>query len=88
VAADGDIYPSGFMPLRLGNVRVDGLLDVYRTHPTLLAIRAASFNGPCGVCTYAERCGGSRARALAATGDSLASDPGCLIVGASHAIAG
>jgi radical SAM protein len=80
VAADGDIYPSGFMPLRLGNVRVDGLLDVYRTHPTLRAIRGASFHGPCGVCTYAERCGGSRARALAATGDPLGSDPGCPIV--------
>ena len=81
VSADGDIYPSGFMPLRLGNVRTDGLLDVYRTHPTLRAIRAASFHGPCGTCTHAERCGGSRARALAATGDPLASDPGCLLVG-------
>ena len=26
----GEIYPSGFLPLRCGNVRVDSLVDVYR----------------------------------------------------------
>ena len=33
--------------------------------------------GRCGRCEYRERCGGSRARAYAATGDPLAEDPGC-----------
>ena len=26
----GEIYPSGFLPLRCGNVRVDSLVEVYR----------------------------------------------------------
>ena len=80
VAANGDIFPSGFMPLRLGNVRTDPLIDVYRRHPVLQGIRAAHFGGACGGCAHAQLCGGSRARALASTGDPLASDPGCLVV--------
>ncbi len=80
VAANGDVFPSGFMPLKLGNVREQRLVDVYRDHPLLRAIRAAEFVGPCGGCAHAELCGGSRARALAATGDPLGSDPGCLLV--------
>ena len=35
------------------------------------------FGGRCGVCEYADLCGGSRARAYAATGDPLAEDPAC-----------
>ena len=34
----------------------------------------------CGVCTFADMCGGSRARAWAATGDVLSEDPACLLV--------
>ena len=40
-------------------------------------IRAARFTGRCGVCEYADLCGGSRARAYAAYGDPLAEDPAC-----------
>ncbi|HSN06219.1 MAG TPA: TIGR04053 family radical SAM/SPASM domain-containing protein [Candidatus Angelobacter sp.] len=80
VAHDGDVYPAGFLPLRLGNVRETPLADIYRDHPDLLAIRAATFSGQCGVCTFADMCGGSRARAWAATGDVLAEDPACLLV--------
>lgn len=50
VAANGDVFPSGFMPLKLGNVREQRLVDVYRDHPLLRAIRAAEFAGPCGRC--------------------------------------
>lgn len=80
VATNGDIYPSGFMPYRLGNVRDEHLVDVYRDNPVLRAIRAATFEEPCGSCPYAQLCGGSRARAYAATGNPLAADPGCLLV--------
>lgn len=79
VAANGDVYPSGFMPLRLGNVRERALVEIYRDHPVLRSIRAAAFVGACGACAYAQLCGGSRARAFVTTGDPLASDPGCLV---------
>ncbi len=78
VAANGDVYPSGFMPLRLGNVRDTSLPAIYRDDPVLRAIRDADFHGACGSCDAAELCGGSRARAYASFGDPLGSDPGCL----------
>jgi len=77
VAHDGEIFPSGFLPLPLGNVKRDDLASVYREHPLLRRIRAADFGGRCGSCAYRELCGGSRARAFAASGDPLAEDPAC-----------
>ena len=77
VGHDGEISPSGFLPLSLGNVRHDEIARVYREHPLLRRIRAADFGGRCGICAYRELCGGSRARAYAAAGDPLAEDPAC-----------
>jgi radical SAM protein len=74
----GKICPSGFLPLSAGNVRADDLVSVYRTHSFFLALRdSAGFGGRCGRCEWRERCGGSRARAWAFTGDPLGEDPGC-----------
>jgi len=77
VAHNGDVYPAGFLPLRLGNLRDDTLQHIYRDHALLREIRAARFAGRCGRCPYLDLCGGSRARAYAATGDALAEDPAC-----------
>lgn len=77
VAHDGEVYPAGFLPLALGNVRRRPLRDIYRDDPLLRDIRAARFTGRCGVCPHADLCGGSRARAYAHTGDPLAEDPAC-----------
>ena len=80
VGHDGTIAPSGFLPLPLGNVRDDDIVAVYREHPLLRRIRAAEFSGRCGSCQFRQLCGGSRARAYAASGDPLAEDPGCAFV--------
>ena len=77
VSATGDVYPAGFLPIVLGNVRDDAIVDIYRDHPLLRRIRAAEFGGKCGRCDYRELCGGSRSRAFAASGDALAEDPAC-----------
>ncbi len=77
VAHDGEVYPAGFLPLALGNVRHAPLRTLYRDDPLLRTIRAAKFTGRCGECGYAELCGGSRARAYASSGDPLAEDPAC-----------
>jgi AdoMet-dependent heme synthase len=83
VADDGEVYRAGFLPLGLGNIRDGSLSDIYRNDPLLQAIRAARFTGRCGRCEYADLCGGSRARAYAATGDPLADDPACINAGPS-----
>jgi radical SAM protein len=75
----GDIYPSGFLPLKAGNVRYNSLVDVYRTSQYFLDLRNSTLlKGKCGRCEYREVCGGSRARAYAITGDHLASEPYCV----------
>jgi AdoMet-dependent heme synthase len=77
VAHDGEINPAGFLPQPLGNVRDESIAAIYRDDPLLRQIRAADFTGRCGRCEYADLCGGSRARAFAASGDPLGEDPAC-----------
>jgi AdoMet-dependent heme synthase len=74
----GNICPSGFLPLPRGNVRTDELIQIYRDDALFRSLRDPDrLGGRCGICEYRDRCGGSRARAYAATGDPLAEDPGC-----------
>ena len=77
VAHDGEVFPAGFLPVSVGNVRERSLVDLYRDSPLLQDIRAARFSGRCGACDFADLCGGSRARAYASFGDPLAEDPAC-----------
>lgn len=86
VAYDGTVTPAGFLPLPLGSIRERALADIYRNNLLLQQIRAADFTGRCGVCEYADLCGGSRARAYAATGDPLAEDPACAYVPAAAVV--
>jgi AdoMet-dependent heme synthase len=74
----GAICPSGFLPLTAGNVRTDDLVRVYREDALFRSLRDPDrLGGRCGRCEHRTRCGGSRARAFAATGDPMAEDPGC-----------
>ncbi len=80
VAHNGDVYPSGFLPCVLGNVRETSIVDLYRSDPLMRSIRGAAFGGRCGACEFKDTCGGSRSRAYAASGDPLGEDPGCWYV--------
>lgn len=74
----GDVFPSGFLPLRAGNVRKESIVDLYRKSPIFVSLRDSNnLKGKCGVCEYRELCGGSRSRAWSVTGDVFASDPIC-----------
>jgi len=75
----GEVMPSGFLPLSVGNVNERSLVDLYRNDPLMRSLRDPDgFKGRCGVCEYRDWCGGSRARAYARTGDPLESDPLCV----------
>lgn len=77
----GDIFPSGFLPVRAGNVRTDRIADVYRDSQVFRSLRdVGMLKGKCGGCQFNEVCGGSRARAYAMTGDMLQADPTCAYV--------
>lgn len=78
ISSVGDIAPAGFLPLVAGNVRTDDLVHVYRNAPLFSALHhPENFSGKCGYCEYRAICGGSRARAFAASGDPFAEDPFC-----------
>ena len=78
VGHTGEIHPSGFLPISVGNVRTDDLVAVYRDNPLLRRLRDRDLLvGKCRACEYRRVCGGSRARAWAVTGNPLESDPLC-----------
>jgi radical SAM protein len=78
IAANGDVTPSGFLPVSAGNVRTDDPLALYRDSVLFRALRTPHlFEGRCGACEFHQICGGSRARAWAATGNVLGEDPLC-----------
>jgi radical SAM protein with 4Fe4S-binding SPASM domain len=77
----GEVYPSGFLPVRAGNVRAQSLTEIYRKSEVLVALRnSENLRGKCHACEYKEICGGSRARAYALTGDMFAEDPCCTYI--------
>jgi len=79
IAHDGEVYPSGFLPLSCGNVTTGTLKAIYTTHPLLVDLRTPSrLKGRCGACEFAPVCGGSRSRAYAEFDDPLQEDPSCV----------
>lgn len=78
VSHTGNVYPSGFLPLRGGNVREESLSHIYQESPVFQMLRDTTrLKGKCGACEFKEICGGSRARAFAVSGDVLAEEPCC-----------
>ncbi len=74
----GEVYPSGFLPKSVGNVRDESIVDCYRDSELFSQLRDRSnLRGKCGACEYREQCGGSRSRAYAHSGDPFGSDPLC-----------
>ncbi len=79
ISHQGDVFPSGFLPIKAGNVREQSLAEIYRHSPLFTALRRSeNLKGKCGVCEFREACGGSRARAYALTGDPFAEEPCCV----------
>ena len=74
----GMVYPSGFLPLVVGDVRKQSLVDIYRDSPIMKQLRDyPTLKGKCGWCDFRDVCGGSRSRSYGVTGDYLASEPYC-----------
>ena len=79
VGQNGDIYPSGFLPFPLDNVKNNDIVNIYRNNEMLKKLRMPeNFKGPCGSCNWNDKCGGSRSRAYSYYNDIFASDPACI----------
>lgn len=78
ISRRGDVFPSGFMPVPVGNIRETSLVKIYREAPLFKSLRSPDrLEGRCGACEFAAVCGGSRSRAYALTGNPLAEEPFC-----------
>lgn len=81
ISHTGDVFPSGLLPIKAGNIRETPLKDIYRHSKVFKELRNPDgYKGKCGKCEYRYVCGGSRSRAYAVTGDYLASEPFCIYV--------
>lgn len=79
VGHNGEIYPSGFMPIRCGKFPIDSVVETYQESPLFRDLRNPDLlQGKCGVCKFRTICGGSRARSYAVTGNPLAAEPDCM----------
>ncbi|MEM0211936.1 MAG: radical SAM protein [Candidatus Methanomethylicia archaeon] len=76
---NGDVTPCVFIPIKIGNIKRDKLIDLWRNSPILLKIRDRNEFKGCGQCQYKYICGGCRARAYAYFNDLQGPDPGCKI---------
>jgi len=85
IGHDGEVHPSGFLPISSGRVPRDHLKSIYQFSPLFTALRDPSkLKGRCGRCEYRTVCGGSRSRAFAELGDPLQEDPACPYIPAGY----
>ncbi|MUV36529.1 Coenzyme PQQ synthesis protein [Lentibacillus sp. JNUCC-1] len=81
ISHTGDVYPSGLLPIKAGNVRMQPLADIYRHSEVFKNLRNPDqYKGKCGVCEFRHVCGGSRSRAYNVTGDYMESEPYCVYI--------
>lgn len=81
ISHTGEVFPSGFLPLAAGSIRVQPLGNIYRESPLFRNLRDTSkLEGKCGACEFKQICGGSRARAYALTGSPYAEESCCSYV--------
>lgn len=78
IKSNGDITPCGFIPIVLGNICSDDLVEIWDNSPVLDMMRNKVPKGKCLSCeSHSECLGGCTARTLALTGDMNNPDPHC-----------
>ncbi|MCP4540206.1 MAG: TIGR04053 family radical SAM/SPASM domain-containing protein [Chloroflexi bacterium] len=79
VSHSGGVYPCGYLPVQAGDIREQDFQTIYEESSVFASLRDLSrLEGKCGVCSFARRCGGCRARAYGITGNYLAEEPYCV----------
>ena len=79
VSHTGEVYPSGFLPLKAGSLRDQSINQIYCNSELFKSLRNTdNLRGKCARCEFKLICGGSRSRAYSESGDVLESDPLCI----------
>ena len=80
IGYNGEVYPSGFLPVSVGNAAEKNLREIIDDSELLLKLRdRTEMKGICKKCTERVYCVGSRARAYALSGDPFEEDSTCFI---------
>ncbi|GAB4433633.1 MAG: GeoRSP system radical SAM/SPASM protein [bacterium] len=78
IHANGDISPCGFMPVTIGNILKDDIVDLWKNSALLNSLRNPVPQGKCKSCSIYDNClGGCKARTYMLTGDFHNPDPHC-----------
>jgi radical SAM protein with 4Fe4S-binding SPASM domain len=81
IEPNGDLLPCPLLKnqviTNIKNKTGEKILESYVKNKTIHNLIDRNFSGKCGMCKNKNMCGGCRARAEAATGDYLGSDPEC-----------
>jgi radical SAM protein with 4Fe4S-binding SPASM domain len=79
ISFEGEIYPCGYLPALAGDLRKQTFADIWEKSQVFDELRDDDgLKGKCGCCEFRHVCMGCRARAFAATGDFMASEPFCV----------
>jgi radical SAM protein with 4Fe4S-binding SPASM domain len=79
VSHEGEVFPCGYLPTIAGDLRRQTFKDIWENADVFHALRDDdALKGKCGCCEFRHVCMGCRARAYAATGDFMASEPFCV----------
>ncbi len=81
ILPNGDLLPCRRLPIKLGNVLRDDLIDIYYKDPVLLRLRDANdLDDECKECVYKNDCfGGLKCLSYIKTGNFHSKDPNCYI---------
>lgn len=78
VMENGDLVPCRRMPIHIGNLLEDDMLELYLNHPVLLDLQKVKIPTECMKCKDAERCrGGLKCLTYALTKNYELKDVGC-----------
>lgn len=80
VSHKGQVFPCGYLPLEVGNVREKSFKEIWETAEPFQKLRDQdNLEGKCGACEFKSVCEGCRARAFFYTqGNYLAEEPFCV----------
>ncbi len=81
ISHTGSVQICGFLDISAGELKDNDLnfVEIWKNSRFLNEIRNVDcYSGKCGICEYRRVCGGCRARAYAADGDYMGSEPFCL----------
>lgn len=82
ILPNGDVIPCMLLQIKLGNAREESITRIWDNSQILSRLRNRNLlEAECGRCIYRDKCAGCRGRAYEETGNMLATDPGCWVVG-------